>query len=129
MEQKLDKNGLTEEDFLRGYAADRYPKPALTADIVVGGDDMIAVAGNISIDGRQVVDGVETVHSITVASGTDRTCCFMTVSDGSLTLSNNTGRSFRSVRSADSTHPISRVPVSQENRCISTRKRWPQKVC
>ncbi len=35
MEQKLDKNGLTEEEFLRGYDADRYPKPALTADIVV----------------------------------------------------------------------------------------------
>lgn len=30
-----DKNGLTEEEFLKGYDADKYPKPALTADICV----------------------------------------------------------------------------------------------
>ena len=30
-----DKNGLTEEEFLRQYNSDKYPKPALTADILV----------------------------------------------------------------------------------------------
>ena len=33
--QKKDKNGLTEEEFLRLYNPDKYPKPALTADICV----------------------------------------------------------------------------------------------
>ena len=38
----LDKNGLTEEEFLRGYNSDRYPKPSLTADVVMltRGQDM-----------------------------------------------------------------------------------------
>jgi len=30
-----DKNGLTEEEFLLQYDADKYPKPSLTADILV----------------------------------------------------------------------------------------------
>ena len=30
-----DKNGLTEEEFLRQYRSDKYPKPSLTADILV----------------------------------------------------------------------------------------------
>ena len=33
--QTLDANGLTEEEFLAQYDADRYPKPSLTADILV----------------------------------------------------------------------------------------------
>ena len=35
MPQLLDKKGLTEEEFLRQYDPDKYPKPSLTADIVV----------------------------------------------------------------------------------------------
>ena len=35
MTESLDKNGLTEEEFLRQYNPDKYPKPSLTADIVV----------------------------------------------------------------------------------------------
>ena len=35
MPQMLDKKGLTEEEFLRQYDPDKYPKPSLTADIVV----------------------------------------------------------------------------------------------
>lgn len=31
----LDKNGLTEAQFLRTYRADRYPRPSMTADIVL----------------------------------------------------------------------------------------------
>lgn len=31
----LDKNGLTEEEFLKTYNSDKYPKPSVTADIVV----------------------------------------------------------------------------------------------
>lgn len=34
-EIKRDKNGMTEEEFLLQYDADRYPKPALTADILI----------------------------------------------------------------------------------------------
>ncbi len=30
-----DKNGLTEEEFLKQYNADKYPKPSVTADIAV----------------------------------------------------------------------------------------------
>ena len=30
-----DKNGLTEEEFLRQYRSDKYPKPSLTADILI----------------------------------------------------------------------------------------------
>ena len=30
-----DKNGLTEEEFLKNYNSDKYPKPSLTADICV----------------------------------------------------------------------------------------------
>lgn len=30
-----DKNGLTEEEFLRQYDADKYPKPSVTADICI----------------------------------------------------------------------------------------------
>ena len=30
-----DKKGLTEEEFLRQYDPDKYPKPSLTADIVI----------------------------------------------------------------------------------------------
>lgn len=30
-----DKNGLTEEEFLKNYDSDKYPKPSLTADICV----------------------------------------------------------------------------------------------
>lgn len=36
MEKQLrDKNGLTEEEFLRQYDSDKYPKPSLTADMVI----------------------------------------------------------------------------------------------
>ena len=35
MNELRDKNGLTEEEFLRQYDADKYPKPALTADVVI----------------------------------------------------------------------------------------------
>lgn len=35
MPERLDKKGLTEEEFLRQYNPDKYPKPSLTADIVV----------------------------------------------------------------------------------------------
>lgn len=35
MEQPLDRNGLTEEEFLRRYDPDRYSKPSVTADVVV----------------------------------------------------------------------------------------------
>lgn len=35
MTEKLDKNGLTEEEYIREYKKKNYPKPALTADIVV----------------------------------------------------------------------------------------------
>lgn len=30
-----DKNGLTEKEFLAGYKADRYPRPSVTADILI----------------------------------------------------------------------------------------------
>ena len=35
MKELRDKRGLTEEEFLRQYNPDKYPKPFLTADIVV----------------------------------------------------------------------------------------------
>ena len=35
MPELLDKKGLTEAEFLRQYDPDKYPKPSLTADIVV----------------------------------------------------------------------------------------------
>ena len=43
-EEELDAAGLTEEEFLRQYNSDKYPKPSLTADILVfrtvlGSDD------------------------------------------------------------------------------------------
>ena len=31
----LDKNGLTEREFLAAYRADRYPRPSVTADIML----------------------------------------------------------------------------------------------
>jgi len=34
-----DKNGLTEEEFLAGYSSDKYPKPSLTADVIVFSED------------------------------------------------------------------------------------------
>lgn len=34
-----DRNGLTEEEFLKQYNPDKYPKPSLTADIVVFAKD------------------------------------------------------------------------------------------
>ena len=33
--QPLDKNGLTEAEFLSRYSSERYPKPSLTADTVL----------------------------------------------------------------------------------------------
>ncbi len=33
--EKRDSKGLTEEEFLRQYNPDKYPKPSLTADILV----------------------------------------------------------------------------------------------
>ena len=30
-----DRNGMTEEEFLKSYNPDKYPKPALTADMIV----------------------------------------------------------------------------------------------
>ena len=38
--QIRDKNGLTEEEFLEAYAKKKYPKPALTADLVVFSPDL-----------------------------------------------------------------------------------------
>ncbi len=36
MKQELrDAKGLTEEEFLRQYDSSKYPKPSLTADIVI----------------------------------------------------------------------------------------------
>ena len=35
MEPVRDKNGMTEEEFLLQYQADKYPKPSLTADILI----------------------------------------------------------------------------------------------
>ena len=35
MTELRDKNGLTEDEFLRRYNGDKYPKPSVTADIAV----------------------------------------------------------------------------------------------
>ena len=35
MRPLTDRNGLTEEEFLRKYDPDKYPKPSLTADMVI----------------------------------------------------------------------------------------------
>ena len=35
MSLPVDKKGLTEEEFLRQYNADEYPKPSVTADVVI----------------------------------------------------------------------------------------------
>lgn len=35
MPELRDKKGLTEEEFLRQYNPDKYPKPSVTADVVV----------------------------------------------------------------------------------------------
>lgn len=35
MEERRDRKGLTEKEFLAAYNADKYPKPALTADICI----------------------------------------------------------------------------------------------
>ncbi len=37
----VDKNGINEEEYLKGYNADKYPKPSLTADIVIFRDDEV----------------------------------------------------------------------------------------
>ena len=37
--QLRDRNGLTEEEFLKRYNPDKYPKPALTADVVIFRED------------------------------------------------------------------------------------------
>lgn len=34
-----DKNGLTEEEFLKQYNADKYPRPSVTADICIFAED------------------------------------------------------------------------------------------
>lgn len=39
MEKLRDKNGLTEEEFLKNYRPGKYPQPSLTADIVIFGED------------------------------------------------------------------------------------------
>ena len=39
MPEKRDKKGLTESEFLQTYQAKNYPKPALTADIVLFGTE------------------------------------------------------------------------------------------
>ncbi|MBQ2626921.1 MAG: NUDIX hydrolase [Eubacterium sp.] len=33
--EMTDRNGMTEEEFLKSYNPDKYPKPALTADMIV----------------------------------------------------------------------------------------------
>ena len=38
-----DKNGLTESEFLEAYAKKNYPRPYLTADIVVFSEDLTSV--------------------------------------------------------------------------------------
>ena len=48
MPELRDKKGLTEEEFLRQYDPDKYPKPSVTADIVVfregaGGPDVLLI--------------------------------------------------------------------------------------
>ena len=35
MKDRRDANGLTEAEFLKGYTSDIYPKPSLTADILI----------------------------------------------------------------------------------------------
>ena len=35
MSELRDRQGLTEEEFLRRYNPDKYPKPSLTADIII----------------------------------------------------------------------------------------------
>lgn len=43
MEKIKDQNGLTEEEYLRQFNAEKYPKPSLTADILIfrkTGDDV-----------------------------------------------------------------------------------------
>ncbi|MBQ2819041.1 MAG: NUDIX hydrolase [Clostridia bacterium] len=44
--ERIDKDGLTEAEFLKNYSSDKYPKPSLTADVII-----IAKAG----DTRQVL--------------------------------------------------------------------------
>ncbi len=48
MPELRDKKGLTEEEFLRQYDPDKYPKPSLTADIVIfrrsaGGPEVLLI--------------------------------------------------------------------------------------
>ena len=38
MAKRRDRQGLTEAEFLAAYDPDRYPKPAVTADIVILND-------------------------------------------------------------------------------------------
>ncbi len=33
--ERIDKNGLTEAEFLKNYSSDKYPKPSLTADVII----------------------------------------------------------------------------------------------
>ena len=33
--KRLDVNGLTEAEFLKTYSSDKYPKPSLTADVII----------------------------------------------------------------------------------------------
>lgn len=48
MSEPRDKKGLTEAEFLRQYRADKYEKPALTADVVIfrkgaGGPEVLLI--------------------------------------------------------------------------------------
>ena len=47
MDKIRDKNGLTEEEFLEKYKEKNYPRPYLTADIVVIVYKYVGVAGRI----------------------------------------------------------------------------------
>ena len=47
-----DKNGLTEQEFLKVYAQKNYPKPALTADLVIFSENIDAVSWPLGISWR-----------------------------------------------------------------------------
>ena len=45
MEQLRDKNGLTEEEFLKTYDASRFERPSVTVDIIIIKNEKILLIG------------------------------------------------------------------------------------